>query len=332
MEPVIDAVVTWVDGADPAHAARRRATLAAEGRAAPRAGAETRFADRGEIYWCLASLLRFAPFLRRIHVVTDAQTPAYLAGFAAEGLCDAERIRIVDHREIFAGHLRHLPTFNSRSVETMIANVPDVAEHILYLNDDFFLAAPAMAAQFIDPDGRLILSGRWRGARWPLAKLALRRRLRPGRPVDPGFTAAQARAAAAVGMGRFLNFGHHPHILRRDTLRHAFPTPEALERQIAHRFRHADQMLPVALANQLEVRGGGAIVGPPAEVAYIKPGRPDETRAALDRIATGSVRFGCVQSLDEIASQEPDIAALIVDRLDDLLGEWMPAAARAKRT
>lgn len=330
MDPVIDAVVTWVDGSDPVHAARRRAALATEGRAAPRAGAETRFADRGEIYWCLASLLRFAPFLRRIHLVTDAQRPEHLDAFARAGLCAPDRIRVVDHREVFAGHEAALPTFSSRSIEAAIGRVPGLADYALYLNDDFFLAAPAEPGQFVSPDGRVILHGRMRDARWPRLKARLRRGLSRGRAADPGFGAAQARAAAEVGMGRYLSLGHHPHILRRDTMAAAFDESR-LARQIAHRFRHADQLLPVALANQLELRAGRAIVRPPADVAYVRPGRPDEARAALDRLDAKTARFGCIQSLDEIAAADPSLARRIGVSLDRLLGEALPPVIRSSQ-
>ena len=74
----VDAVITWVDGADPAHRQKLDAWLAQSGMPRPATAEPTRFNDAGEIDWCIRSILRFAPWFRRIHVVVDAQTPAIL--------------------------------------------------------------------------------------------------------------------------------------------------------------------------------------------------------------------------------------------------------------
>lgn len=71
----IDAVITWVDGDDPAHKAKRMKYASSEVLGAADKAADTRFSDLGEIFWCVASLNRFAPWLNRIYIVTDAQDP-----------------------------------------------------------------------------------------------------------------------------------------------------------------------------------------------------------------------------------------------------------------
>ena len=91
----IDVVIAWVDGADPKHRAKHLRHL--------KPGAKermTRFADRGEIYHCIASILKFAPFINRIWVVTDAQRPKFLGRVCKAGLCSADFIRVVDHTEV----------------------------------------------------------------------------------------------------------------------------------------------------------------------------------------------------------------------------------------
>ena len=55
MSQRIDAVITWVDGNDPAHRARRAVFQADTDLSAAR---DTRFADNGEIYRAIASLLK----------------------------------------------------------------------------------------------------------------------------------------------------------------------------------------------------------------------------------------------------------------------------------
>ena len=97
---IVDAVIPWVDGSDPAHRQRLEACLERRGGSRPAAASTTRFHDAGELDWCVASILRFAPWLRHIHIVTDAQTPALIARL--RGTPHAARVRVVDHREMRA--------------------------------------------------------------------------------------------------------------------------------------------------------------------------------------------------------------------------------------
>ncbi len=332
---MIDAVIAWVDGSDPAHAEKRATALVHSGPNTVRTDNstyETRFADRGEIYWCIASILKYAPFIRRIFVVTDAQTPRYLSDFVGEGLMSSDRVRIVDHREIFRDHLDRLPTFNSLAIESAIHRIENLSEEFLYFNDDFFLAAPAEPEDFVDPDGRLILRGRMRNVFLPVAKLGLkrlRRRLFADGRVTAHNKSANAQSARLVGLGRYLQIGHIPSILRRDTLTDAYAIyPDLWARQVSHPFRHIDQLLPVGLANHMEIVRQSAVVRPTGEIVYIKPGSLRAKSSDLARIVRKEARFGCIQSLDEILEQEPRNAADIIGTMNEVFGSHMPNSAR----
>ena len=74
----IDAVVTWVDGADPLHREKLNAYLESIGHV-PEAAHPTRFRETGEFEYCIASMLKFAPWLRKIFILTDNQTPEFMA-------------------------------------------------------------------------------------------------------------------------------------------------------------------------------------------------------------------------------------------------------------
>ena len=112
-----DIVITWVDGADPAHQARRDHYI---GRAAqPLHGNGTnphRWSCNDELSYCLRSIANHATNVRKIWIVTDDQTPDLSALTPAM----RAKIQIVDHREIFAGYEDVLPTFNSLSIETFL--------------------------------------------------------------------------------------------------------------------------------------------------------------------------------------------------------------------
>mgnify|MGYP001216085635 FL=1 len=81
----MDAIITWVDGSDPQHVQKRREALSAAGYHIDRptnGTEETRFSNLGEVYYCIASILKYAPFIRNIYVVTDNQVPGYIHDFA----------------------------------------------------------------------------------------------------------------------------------------------------------------------------------------------------------------------------------------------------------
>ena len=48
-----------------------------------------------------------------------------------------------------------MPTFNSHAIETSLHHVPDLAEHFLYFNDDFFIYDTLAPADFINENGTL---------------------------------------------------------------------------------------------------------------------------------------------------------------------------------
>jgi hypothetical protein len=139
--PPIDVVVAWVDGADPAHRAKRKRYLADLGKdAKPErvANLERRFSDNDEIRFCLRSIRNYAPWVRTIWLVTDNQVPGAIDRRKAE----RDNIRIVDHREIFRGYEQLLPTFNSYAIESMLWRVDGLADRFLYFNDDMMLVGP----------------------------------------------------------------------------------------------------------------------------------------------------------------------------------------------
>ncbi|MEP4444507.1 MAG: Stealth CR1 domain-containing protein, partial [Hyphomicrobiales bacterium] len=95
---MIDAVITWVNGADPHHQEKRAKHL---DQTVPLSSNEaTRFDSLGEVRFAVLSLLRYCPFLRDIHIVTDAQHPDVLDPI----LKAHSNIKIVDHVEIFGEH------------------------------------------------------------------------------------------------------------------------------------------------------------------------------------------------------------------------------------
>lgn len=142
----IDAVYTWVDGADPIWRARKVKALQAHGHTAPTAAHPARFLCAGEIRHSIASVLTYAPWVRRIFVVTDGQRPAWLTSLS-------QKVTVIDHQAIFSDPT-WLPCFASRGIESQLHHIEGLAEHYLYFNDDMFLGRPVSHKVFFDSHGR----------------------------------------------------------------------------------------------------------------------------------------------------------------------------------
>ncbi|WP_430868444.1 stealth conserved region 3 domain-containing protein [Demequina aurantiaca] len=146
----VDAVFTWVDGADPEWDARRRARLASDSVAAALdedhdAVSSARFVSRDEIYYSVSGVRAFLPWVRDIYIVTDGQVHARVAK-------DFPDVKFVSHREIFPDP-KVLPVFNSRAIESCIHRIPGLAEHFIYFNDDVMVAKPLAVDSFFQANG-----------------------------------------------------------------------------------------------------------------------------------------------------------------------------------
>ncbi len=338
----VDAVVAWVDGNDPAHRAKLDACLRALGQP-PRGGAApTRFDDAGEIEYCLVSLLRFAPWLRRIHVVTAGQVPPVLPRLQASAW--GERIRLVDHAEIFAGYERFLPTFNSRAICSMLWRIDGLAERFLYLNDDFMLLRPLAQADFFADDGKVVQRGEWRpqSSRTLAGKVRLAwHALRGGAPGkarearDSERNAQELSARLAGFEDRYFRLGHTPYPFRRSTMRAFFDAhPGLLEGDLAWPFRRAGQFRAECVSAHLEIAQGNATFDRRLRLAQLKPAEQPGWRLRgklRDADRDERFAFACVQSLDLApAALRADIVAWLrrrIGTLEQWLAQPLPAGA-----
>ncbi len=327
----MDAVIAWVDGSDPKHAAKRKAAMQRMGLSdgtTMNFASETRFSDLGEIYYCVASILKYASFIHRIYIIADDQAPAQIEEFARQGICAPDRIRIVDHTEIFRGYLNHLPTFNCRTIEALIWNIENISEYFLYFNDDFFLNAPLTFGDLVLPDGRLRLEGEMRPIAGKLRKQRFRQmlnRLLGRKHMATRSNLAQAMAAQIVGHDEYLTAHHNPRPLRTRTLRDYFANhPELLDRQLGHPFRSVEQFSPYVLANHLELEAGTAVVEPVSPTVYLTPSNVSDTERQIGRIDSSEAPFGCVQSLDEFSDERrATLRAALARKFADVLPEGL---------
>ncbi|MGW4891671.1 stealth conserved region 3 domain-containing protein [Kitasatospora sp. NPDC004240] len=246
----VDAVVTWVDDGDPAWQRRRaaaREALTGVPAKGPAGDADQRFRNRDELRYCLRSIASYAPWIRRIFLVTDDQVPDWL---------DTGRpgLTVVPHRDLFAGSGAG-PVFNSHAIETRLHLIPDLAEHFLYFNDDMFLGRALVPEDFFlgnglpryFPDDRVIPPGE-------------------AGPEDSVYVSAQknTRAALATAVGRSYprTLKHAPYPLRRSVLTESAERfAEELAGTVHSPFRAAADLAPITLATHFAHATARAVEG-----------------------------------------------------------------------
>lgn len=153
----IDLVYLWVNGNDPIWQAKRNAFIGKTEESSP-INCKGRYADNDELKYSLRSVEKYAPWIRKIFIVTDNQTPQWLD-------TTNPKIQIVDHTEIMP--TESLPCFNSSLIEKHLYKIPGLAEHFLLANDDTFINKQVTPSDFFTSKGFPII----RLTRKPLRKL-----------------------------------------------------------------------------------------------------------------------------------------------------------------
>lgn len=228
----IDIVFTWVDGNDPEHRIKKNSylndttSIIIEDKAIK----NYRWSNHNEIIIALKSVYNFCPWVRKIWIITDNQTPnidSFPENFRS-------KIKIIDHKEIFQGYENFLPTFNSRTIETFLWRIKDLSEKFIYLNDDMFFLKPVNPEDFFIFD-KPVLRGNYRTC------------------FKKDLTLHQhgvLLGAIISGFKKniFFRQGHAPYVLMKSQLEKLFSKhKELFEKNIEHRFRSREQFLSVSL-------------------------------------------------------------------------------------
>lgn len=304
---MVDAVITWVDGEDPKHQAKRARFLTQkrEHKFKDVAG-ETRFNQVGEIYYCIASILRFAPWIHKIYIVTDEQDPK-VEGFIKKHFPENNiPIEIIDHKVIFEGYEDCLPTFNSLSITSMLWRIPGLSEQYILFNDDVMLLRETSVEDYF-VDGRIVLYGeKWMPTFMAETTIALQtmfRRLQ-GKKALLSFKKFMLNSAYAVGSSKILRLCHTPHAFLKSIFHDFYAAnPQLLADNVKHRFRNKEQYSAAELHHLLAVEQGRAVLPyrknrdmmlSPFKYSF------DRLKKQLQKIqANPNYLYFCVNSLDQ---------------------------------
>lgn len=323
----IDAVITWVDGSDPHHKSKLDNYIASIGGGRPSAASASRFHNSNEIEYCVVSLLRFAPWIRKIFIVTDEQQPLFIEQL--RGTNYENRVVIVDHRVIFSGYEQYLPTFNSMSISSMLWRIPGLAEHFLFLNDDFSLIRPILPDAFYR-NNKVVLRGQWHihSEQHLVKRLVVAIKsifgVAPEKNSDARvrFIGVQENSAKMLGYDkRVFQLEHNPHAWRISSWKDYFTkNSSSLERNISYKLRSNEQFVPEGFSAHYELKNDDAIVDNSLKTLQIKP-----ADQALIRLKTKlaladndpSIVFICVQGWE---NADEDKFSLVKDWMDRKIG------------
>ncbi|WP_346181009.1 stealth family protein [Streptomyces osmaniensis] len=298
----VDAVYTWVDGDDPAMAAKRRAHQAlSDNVIAPRETGASRYTDHDELRYALRSLEMYAGFVRHVYLVTDSQLPAWLD-------LDAEGLTVVDHREILPADA--LPVFNSHAIESRLHHIRGLSDHYLYFNDDVFINRPVRAEHFFHGNGI---------ARIPLSPLKLG--VGAPHPLEPAPNSAGKNAREVIRRFHGTNITHkslhtpHPQLLSVMREMESLGIEE-LERTSYSRFRSTSDVAPASTLHHHWAIMSGRAVPADYRFRYVQLGTPD-MRRRLARLAAGEdIDFFCLNDVDTDPAARSAAQAVIHDFLE----------------
>jgi len=104
----------------------------------------SRYHNRDELKYSLRSLDMYAPWIRKIFIVSNCAPPKWLN-------LEHEKIRWVYHEEIFSKE--NLPTFSSHAIECNLHKIKDLSNFFVYFNDDLLLVRPTSKHNFFMSNG-----------------------------------------------------------------------------------------------------------------------------------------------------------------------------------
>ncbi|EAR12681.1 hypothetical protein PI23P_08645 [Polaribacter irgensii 23-P] len=305
---VVDAVITWVDGNDQKHK-QKMAGFLENSSFLDTKSIGMRYDQVNEIEFSVKSILKYAKFVRNIYIVTDNQTPDFLKDIEKAKI-EYPTVFIVDHRTIFSGYHQYLPTFNSLSIESLLYKIPNLSEHFLYFNDDFFILNKTTATDFFIKRVPII-RGRWKLFHediWHKKLKAFFQDFLGKKKNSYSHNQGLQKSAKFLKMEKYILPKHTPSSLRKSTLSNYFEKhSNVLEKNIKYRFRHPSQFVCHSLSNHLEIKKNTFIFKKDCQLIYLQNYKKPFfwIKLKLNYMAKDQNKlFLCMQSLNQSSEKK----------------------------
>ena len=242
----IDAVITWVDGSEPNYKLKLEENLK------NKKIINRQYTQANEIDFCVASIIKFAPFVRKIFIVTDKQKPKFSG---IRHMVSLEKIEIIDHEEIFRDNLDCMPSFNIRSIDALLFKIKNLSDKFIYFNDDMFLIKETSKEEWFK-DNKAVLTGSWAKTYNKQLIKNISHKIKNLLNIRPSFNAAQSKAANIAGFhNKYFKSFHCGRPQIKSVIKDFYDkNPERLTNQIRYKFRDGRQYIPYSLCWHLLIK------------------------------------------------------------------------------
>ncbi len=242
----IDAVITWVDGSEPNYKLKLEENLK------NKKIINRQYTQANEIDFCVASIIKFAPFIRKIFIVTDKQKPKFSR---IRHMVSLEKIEIIDHEEIFRDNLDCMPSFNIRSIDALLFKIKNLSDKFIYFNDDMFLIRETNKKDWFK-DNKAVLTGSWAKTYNKQLIKTISHKIKNLLNIRPSFNAAQSKAANIVGFhNKYFKSFHCGRPQIKSVIKDFYnKNPQRLTNQIKYKFRNGRQYMPYSLCWHLLIK------------------------------------------------------------------------------
>jgi len=242
----IDAVITWVDGSEPNYKLKLEENLK------NKKIINRQYTQANEIVFCVASIIKFAPFVRKIFIVTDKQKPNFSG---IRHMVSLEKIEIIDHEEIFRNNKDCMPSFNIRSIDALLFKIKNLSDKFIYFNDDMFLIKETTKEDWFK-DNKAVLTGSWAKTYNKQLIKTISHKIKNLLNIRPSFNAAQSKAANIVGFhNKYFKSFHCGRPQIKSVIKDFYDkNPQRLTNQIRYKFRDGRQYMPYSLCWHLLIK------------------------------------------------------------------------------
>ena len=242
----IDAVITWVDGSEPNYKLKLEENLK------NKKIINRQYTQANEIDFCVASIIKFAPFVRKIFIVTDKQKPRFSG---IRHMVSLEKIEIIDHEEIFRDNLDCMPSFNIRSIDALLFKIKNLSDKFIYFNDDMFLVKETSKEDWFK-DNKAVLTGIWTKTYNKQLIKTMSHKIKNLLNIRPSFNAAQSKAANIAGFhNEYFKSFHCGRPQIKSIIKDFYDkNPQRLTNQIRYKFRDSTQYMPYSLCWHLLIK------------------------------------------------------------------------------
>lgn len=343
--PDVEVVLFWVDENDPDFVLQK-GNFKPPSRVYHDSPARYRSWDLIKV--SLASLLVNVGWVSRITLITANGAPENLADL--QRLNHSVPIRIVNVRTILGAE--HLPTFNTYALDTCLVNIPDLAEYVLYVNDDMIFLKPTRRQDYLNDAHQVVLGPGPEAIKWYRERTIkriltrLQRRLMgpfdrlryamlglakdAGRDVSLRIEERSKAIFEARIHGPYMSMEHFPFVLaKRDLQRIDDEFKKEIEATRSDRFRGPNCISAICMALSLAVNEGRVTRSARREHYANISNDPRELALSLQEAERADVI--CLN--DGIAGGEvnPDVQRMVAEYVDHVYKSLVSSESRCSR-